>query len=62
LPFLLPNFFIAFWVAVAVVAVESGAIAWIRKALYGYPLLQAIFQVVPGSLLVFIAGIPIGNL
>jgi erythrin-vacuolar iron transport family protein len=33
-----------------------------KEALYGYPLLQAIFQVVPGGLLVFIAGFPIGNL
>jgi rubrerythrin len=62
LPFLLPDFFIALWVAVAVVAVELGIIAWIRKRYMDTPLLQAIFQVVLGGVLVFIAGILIGNL
>jgi rubrerythrin len=62
LPFLLPDFFIALWVAVAVVAVELGCIAWIRKRYMDTPLLQAIFQVVLGGVLVFIAGILIGNL
>jgi erythrin-vacuolar iron transport family protein len=62
LPFLLPDFFIALWVAVAVVAVELGFIAWIRKRYMDTPLLQAIFQVVLGGVLVFIAGILIGNL
>jgi rubrerythrin len=62
LPFLLPDFFIALWVAVAVVAVELGSIAWIRKRYMDTPLLQAIFQVVLGGVLVFIAGIVIGNL
>jgi VIT1/CCC1 family predicted Fe2+/Mn2+ transporter len=62
LPFLLADFFIALWVAVAVVAIELGAIAWIRKRYMDTPLLQAIFQVVLGGVLVFIAGILIGNL
>jgi hypothetical protein len=62
LPFLLPDFFIALWVAVAVVAVELGFIAWIRKRYMDTPLLQAIFQVVLGGVLVFVAGILIGNL
>jgi rubrerythrin len=62
LPFLLPDFFIALWVAVAVVAVELGTIAWIRKRYMDTPLLQAIFQVVLGGVLVFIAGILIGSL
>jgi erythrin-vacuolar iron transport family protein len=62
LPFLLPDFFLALWVAVAVVALELGAIAWIRKRYMDTPLLQAIFQVVLGGVLVFIAGILIGNL
>jgi hypothetical protein len=62
LPFLLPDFFVALWVAVAVVAIELGAIAWIRKRYMDTPLLQAIFQVVLGGVLVFIAGILIGNL
>jgi hypothetical protein len=62
LPFLLPNFNLALWVAVAVVAVELGAIAWIRKRYMDTPLLQAVFQVVLGGILVFITGILIGNL
>lgn len=62
LPFLLPDFYLALWVAVAVVAVELGAIAWIRKRYMDTPLLQAIFQVVLGGILVFLTGILIGNL
>jgi len=53
LPFLLPDFYLATWVAVAVVAIELGAIAWIikRKRYMETPLLQAIFQVVLGGIL-----------
>jgi hypothetical protein len=62
LPFLLPDFYFALWVAVAVVAIELGAIAWIRKRYMDTPLLQAIFQVVLGGILVFLTGILIGNI
>jgi erythrin-vacuolar iron transport family protein len=62
LPFLLPVFYLALWVAVAVVAIELGVIAWIRKRYMDTPLLQAIFQVVLGGILVFLTGILIGNL
>jgi erythrin-vacuolar iron transport family protein len=62
LPFLLPNFYLAAWVAVAVVAVELGAIAWIRNHYMDTPLLGAIFQVVLGGILVFLTGILIGSL
>jgi erythrin-vacuolar iron transport family protein len=62
LPFLLRDFYLALWVAVAVVAIELGAIAWIRKRFMDTPLLQAIFQVVLGGILVFLTGILIGNL
>lgn len=62
LPFLLPNFYLAAWVAVAVVAVELGAIAWIRNHYMDTPLLGAIFQVVLGGILVFLTGIIIGSL
>jgi hypothetical protein len=62
LPFLLPDFYFAIWVAVAVVAIELGAIAWIRKRYMDTPLLQAIFQVVLGGILVFLTGVLIGNL
>jgi hypothetical protein len=62
LPFLLADFYLAIWVAVAVVAIELGAIAWIRKRYMDTPLLQAVFQVVLGGILVFLTGILIGNL
>ena len=42
LPFLLPDYRSV--VAVAVVAIELGAIAWIRKRYMDTPLLQAIFR------------------
>src|SRR6516225_6556195 len=62
LPFLLPDFYLATWVAVAVVAAELGAIAWIRNHYMDTPLLRAIFQVVLGGILVFLTGILIGSL
>jgi hypothetical protein len=62
LPFLLPDFMLALWLAVVVVAIELGAISWIRKRYMDTPLLQAVFQVVLGGILVFLTGILIGNL
>jgi hypothetical protein len=62
LPFLLANFWVATWIAVAVVAVELAVIAWIRKRYMDTPLLGAIFQVVLGGFLVFLVGILIGTL
>lgn len=61
LPFLLPNFHVAFIAAVIVVAVELGVIAWVRNKFMDTPLLSAAFQVVVGGVLVFIAGIAIGS-
>lgn len=60
LPFLIPNFHVAFIAAVIVVAVELGVIAWVRNRYMDTPLLSAAFQVVVGGVLVFIAGIAIG--
>jgi len=62
LPFLISNFFLALTIAVVVVAVELGVIAWIRNHYMDTPLLSAIFQVVLGGVLVFIAGILIGSM
>ena len=62
LPFLLANFWVATWIAVAVVAVELAVIAWIRNRYMDTPLLGAIFQVVLGGFLVFLVGILIGTL
>jgi rubrerythrin len=61
LPFLIPGFGIAMAVAIAVVAVELAAIAWIRHKYMDTPLLAATFQVVVGGVLVFITGILIGS-
>jgi len=61
LPFLIPNFHVAFVAAVIVVAVELGVIAWVRNKYMDTPLLSAAFQVVVGGVLVFIAGIAIGS-
>jgi erythrin-vacuolar iron transport family protein len=60
LPFLIPEFHIAFIAAVIVVAIELGVIAWVRNRYMDTPLLSAAFQVVVGGVLVFIAGIAIG--
>jgi erythrin-vacuolar iron transport family protein len=61
LPFLISNFLLATAIAVIVVAIELGVIAWIRNHFMDTPLLAAIFQVVLGGVLVFIAGILIGS-
>jgi erythrin-vacuolar iron transport family protein len=61
LPFLIPNFYMATWVAVIVVAIELAVIAWIRNHYMDTPLVSAIFQVVLGGVLVFLAGIAIGS-
>jgi erythrin-vacuolar iron transport family protein len=61
LPFLIPQFYIAMWIAMGVVAVELAAIAWIRKRYMDTPLLQALFQAVIGGILVFLTGILLGS-
>lgn len=61
LPFLIHDFHVAFIAAVIVVAIELGAIAWIRNRYMDTPLLSAAFQVVVGGVLVFITGIWIGS-
>jgi VIT1/CCC1 family predicted Fe2+/Mn2+ transporter len=61
LPYLIPHFLIATAVAIAVVIVELGVISWIRNRYMDTPLTAAIFQVVVGGVLVFLAGILIGS-
>jgi VIT1/CCC1 family predicted Fe2+/Mn2+ transporter len=61
LPYLIPNYKTATAVAVAVVAVELGIIAWVRNRYMDTPMGQAVFQVVVGGVLVFLAGILIGS-
>jgi erythrin-vacuolar iron transport family protein len=60
LPFLIPDFWTATPIAVSVVLVELGVIAWVRNRYMDTPLLSAAFQVVVGGLLVFATGILIG--
>ena len=61
LPFLIPNFHLAFTVAVIVVAMELGVISWVRNRYMETPLVSAAFQVIVGGILVFVAGIWIGS-
>lgn len=61
LPFLIPNFRIATLIAVIVVLIELGVIAWVRRRYMETPWGAAVFQVVLGGLLVFLAGILIGS-
>ena len=60
MPYLIRNFRLATTVALVIVAVELGVIAWIRKRYMDTRLLSAIFQVVVGGVLVFLAGWLIG--
>lgn len=61
LPFLIPAFLTASLIAAAVVIVELLLIAWIRNRYMDTPLAAATFQVVVGGVIVFAAGILIGN-
>ena len=61
LPYLIPNFWTATAIAVAVVAVELAAISYVRHRFMDTPFLSAAFQVVIGGVLVFLAGIAIGS-
>jgi erythrin-vacuolar iron transport family protein len=61
LPYLIPHFWTATAVAIAVVAVELAVISYIRHRYMDTPFLHAAFQVVIGGVLVFIAGILIGS-
>ena len=60
LPYMIRDFHTATSVAIAVVVVELGVIAWIRKRYMDTPLLAAVYQVVVGGVLVFLAGWLIG--
>jgi erythrin-vacuolar iron transport family protein len=61
LPYLIPHFYAATFLAFAVVTLELAVISWIRTHYMDTPFLQAAFQVVVGGALVFAAGILIGN-
>jgi rubrerythrin len=61
LPYLIPSFWTATVVAIAVVVVELIAISYIRHRFMDTPFLAATFQVIVGGALVFAAGILIGS-
>src|SRR5581483_2627889 len=61
LPYLIPEFWSATILAIAVVVVELAVISWIRHRYMDTPLLSAAFQVMVGGALVFLAGIVIGS-
>ena len=60
MPYLIRDFHLATVIALVIVAIELGVIAWIRKRFMDTALLSAIFQVVVGGVLVFLAGWLIG--
>ena len=61
LPYLIKDFWTATTLAIAVVLIELWAIAWIRARYMDTRFLRAAFEVVLGGLIVFAAGILIGN-
>jgi len=61
LPYLIPDFWTATVIAIAVVFVELWAIVWIQNKFMDTPFLRATFQVVLGGALVFAAGALIGS-
>ena len=61
LPFLISNLKTAVAVAVIVVLVELGVISWVRHRFMDTPWTSAVLQVALGGVLVFLAGILIGN-
>ncbi len=60
-PYLIPHFWTATAIAMAIVVVELWAIAWIQNKYMETPFWRAAFQVVLGGALVFAAGILIGS-
>ncbi|MDZ7905123.1 MAG: ferritin family protein [Cypionkella sp.] len=61
LPYLIPDFWTATSIAIAVVFIELWAIAWIQNRFMQTPFLRAALQVVLGGALVFAAGALIGG-
>ena len=61
LPFLIPSFNLAMTIAVAVVLLELSVISWVRHRYMDTPAFSAAVQVMVGGILVFLAGVLIGN-
>jgi rubrerythrin len=61
LPYLIEDFWMATTLAIAIVLIELWAIAWIRARYMDTRFLRAAFEIVVGGLIVFAAGVLIGN-
>jgi len=61
MPYLIPDVNIATTVAVGIVLVELGLIAWVRHRYMDTPWASALIQVVVGGTLVFLTGLLIGS-
>jgi rubrerythrin len=61
LPYLIEDFRVATTLAIVIVLVELWAIAWIRARYMDTKFLRAAFEIVVGGLIVFAAGVLIGN-
>ena len=61
LPYLIPGFWMATSLAIAVVSVELAVISWVRHNYMDTPLLAATFEIVVGGVLVLLTGILIGS-
>src|SRR5262245_7028664 len=61
LPYLIGDFALATGIAIIVVLIELWVIAWVRSHYMETKFLRAAFEVVVGGLIVFAAGIVIGN-
>jgi hypothetical protein len=61
LPFLIPNFRVAFMIAFVVVLAELGVVTWVRHRYMETPTFTAAIQVAFGGTLVFTTGILIGS-
>jgi hypothetical protein len=61
LPFLAPQFKVAMTLSMIIVGVELFAIAWVRHKFMETPMLKAAIQIVIGGIIVFLAGIWIGQ-
>lgn len=61
LPYLVPSFRVATGIAIGVVLIELGLIAWVRHRYMDTPWRRSLLQVVVGGVLVFLTGIMIGG-
>jgi rubrerythrin len=61
LPYLIPDFWVATYLAIAIVFIELWAITWIQNRFMETPWGKAIFQVVLGGAVVFAVGVLIGG-